>query len=60
MSASVLIILGDRIRSHIEEVVQEQWLMSYIGRSQCIHILVHSVSEYQDGILFSMRVVETF
>ena len=32
MSATVLIVLGDKIRSHIDEVTQEQWLMSYIGK----------------------------
>ena len=52
MSASVLIILGDRIRSHIEEVVQEQWLMSYIGMSMCSYMLNHSDSDFEDVIFF--------
>ncbi|XP_014664029.1 PREDICTED: WD repeat-containing protein 24-like [Priapulus caudatus] len=37
MSVSVLIVLGDRIRPHIDEHTQEHWLMSYIdllGRFQ--------------------------
>ncbi|XP_046842250.1 GATOR complex protein WDR24-like [Xenia sp. Carnegie-2017] len=30
MSVSVLLVLGDKIRSAIEEHVQEQWLLSYV------------------------------
>lgn len=32
MSVSVLLVLGDKIRSAIEEHVQEQWLLSYVGK----------------------------
>ncbi len=31
MCATVLIVLGDKIKSQIDEVAQEQWFMSYIG-----------------------------
>lgn len=31
MCVSALIVLGDKIRSRIDEQTQEQWLMSYIG-----------------------------
>ncbi len=32
MAASVFIVLGDKIKEHIDEVAQEQWLVSYIGK----------------------------
>ena len=35
MCVSVLLVLGDKIRAEIEELVQEQWLMSYIGKASC-------------------------
>jgi len=31
MCVSALIVLGDKIRHKIDEQIQEQWLMSYIG-----------------------------
>ena len=31
MSVTVLIVLGDKIRLHIDETTQEHWFMSYIG-----------------------------
>lgn len=39
MCVSALIVLGDKIRSRIDEQTQEQWLMSYIGECFiCTHI----------------------
>ena len=32
MCVSALIVLGDKIRDKIDGEIQEQWLMSYIGR----------------------------
>ena len=32
MCVSALIVLGDKIRHKIDEQIQEQWLMSYIGK----------------------------
>ena len=34
MCVSALIVLGDKIRHKIDSQTQEQWLMSYIGRSE--------------------------
>ncbi len=31
MAVTVLIILGDRIAAHVDEVTREHWFMSYIG-----------------------------
>ena len=31
MCVSALIVLGDKIRSRIDEQTQEQWVMAYIG-----------------------------
>ena len=33
MSVCALLVLGDKIRSKIDEQTQEQWLLSYIGES---------------------------
>ena len=33
MCVSVLLVLGDKIRAEIDKSVQEQWLMSYIGKT---------------------------
>ncbi len=32
MCVSALLVLGDKIRADIDEKVQEQWLLSYIGK----------------------------
>ena len=37
MCVSALIVLGDKIRHKIDEQIQEQWLMSYIG--ECSDLL---------------------
>ena len=38
-AVSVMIVLGDKIRPHVDELAQEQWFMSYIGKSHsCIFI----------------------
>ena len=34
MCVSALIVLGEKIRSKIDEQTQEQWLMAYIGEQQ--------------------------
>ena len=31
MAVSVVIVLGDKIRSHIDQMTLEHWFMSYIG-----------------------------
>ena len=33
MCVSVLLVLGDKIKSAIDESKQEQWLLSYIGKA---------------------------
>lgn len=32
MCVSALIVLGEKVRSRIDEQTQEQWIISYIGR----------------------------
>ena len=32
MCVSVLLVLGDKIKSEIDEKKQEQWLLSYVGK----------------------------
>ena len=44
MAASVLVILGEKIRSHVNEISQEQWLMSYIGEYPPREIFFHGDS----------------
>ena len=37
MCVSALIVLGEKIRPRIDEHIQEQWLMSYIGECCGLH-----------------------
>ena len=37
MCATALIVLGDKIKSQVDEVAQEQWFMSYIGTDLLVY-----------------------
>lgn len=41
MCVSALIVLGEKIRSRIDEQTQEQWIISYIGRCRDIDLSFH-------------------
>ena len=38
MAVSAVIVLGDQIRRHIDELTLEQWFLSYVG--QCLNCIL--------------------
>lgn len=41
MCVSALIVLGEKIRSRIDEQTQEHWIISYIGRCRDADLSFH-------------------